>query len=199
MSFIRSSKATVLHALGRLRPGRAMGKRGNAAIEFALLAPIFAVIMAGGIDMAVLILSRFRLEAAVSNTASYALVKADMADAANSGDLAEKLATMLASEDTSGDMRASIMVNNGAVADYDGLKIAIHGTASLADACYCPEGTASSLAWGSARSCNASCPQGRQAGKYVAITVKQAYTPLFSSFGVIKGDSIEASAMVRTQ
>ncbi|HXV32133.1 MAG TPA: TadE/TadG family type IV pilus assembly protein [Sinorhizobium sp.] len=199
MSFFRSGKARVLHALGRLRPVRAMGSRGNAAIEFALLAPIFAVILAGGIDLAVLIMSRFHLEATVSNSASYALVKADMVDAENSSDLAETMATMIASEDTTGETQASIVINNGAIADYDGAKISIHGTASRADACYCPDGTATSLDWGSERSCASSCPKGSEAGKYVVITVKQAYAPLFSSFGIIKDDSIQASAIVRTK
>ncbi|ASY66656.1 hypothetical protein SJ05684_b56740 (plasmid) [Sinorhizobium sojae CCBAU 05684] len=198
MNFIRSGKTRIRSTFGRLRTHHS-GRRGNAAIEFALVTPIFAVILAGGLDLAMLVFSRFRLEAAVSNSASYALVQADMVDAKNSSDLAEKLAVMIASEDAGGNKHASIVVNNGASADYNGTKISIRGMPGRGDACYCPSGSAASLVWGSARTCASACPSGGKAGKFVVVTVKQAYTPLFSSLGIVKGDSIDASAVIRAK
>ncbi|AVA24573.1 TadE/TadG family type IV pilus assembly protein [Rhizobium sp. LEGMi198b] len=172
---------------------------GNAAVEFALIAPVFILILAGSLDLGMLIFSRFQLEATVSDSASYAMVNADLVDGKDGSDLATKIATMIASEYAAGDTQASVNVNNGAVANYNGAKIVISGNVSQADACYCPSGSASSLDWGSQQSCGSSCPDGGRAGRFVSVMVKQAYTPLFSGYGLVKGDFIDASAIVRTQ
>ncbi|SCB36111.1 TadE/TadG family type IV pilus assembly protein [Rhizobium hainanense] len=176
-----------------------MDNEGNAAIEFALITPIFAVILACGVDLALLVYSRFQLEATVSNCASYALIKTEMVDSKNGSDLATKIATMIASEDTAGDTQASVVVNNGAIADYNGAKILVYGRTSQADACYCPKGSGSSLSWGGSQTCGSACPDGGQAGKYVAISVTQAFTPLLSGFGIVSADSVRANAVVRTR
>ena len=43
--------------------------KGNAAIEFALVVPIFALIFVVSVDLGMLVFSRFQLEAAVSASA----------------------------------------------------------------------------------------------------------------------------------
>ncbi|MGP4727593.1 TadE/TadG family type IV pilus assembly protein [Agrobacterium deltaense] len=199
MIFIQTSmeRAMILHVHLRRILGEDRG--GNAAIEFALIAPILAIILAGSTDLGLLIFSRFQLEATISDSTSYAMVHADQVGAENGDDLAAKIATIVASEDTSGDTTASIVVNNGAQANYGGMKIKLGGAASHANACYCPTGTASSLIWGQQRSCGTFCSDGAPAGKYIAITAKQTYAPLFSSYGIVKDGFIYASAIVRTQ
>lgn len=173
--------------------------KGSAAIEFALVAPIFALILAGSVDLGLLLFARFQLEAAVSDSASYAMVHTDQVDSTSGDDLAAKMATIIAGGTASGQTHASIVVNNGARADYDGTKIKLSGQASQSNSCYCPTGGAWSLNWGGVQSCGTSCPGGIFGGKYVAITAKQAYTPLFRSYGMVSDGFLYASAVVQTK
>jgi len=77
--------------------------------------------------------------------------------------------------------------------------IALGGTASNADSCYCPAGSGSSLTWGSTFTCGNSCSAGGLAGKFVAITASRTYTPIFSSYGIVKNGTLSATAVVETQ
>ena len=119
----------------RLKQFVSKDRGGNAAIEFALIAPILVIILAGSTDLGLLIFSRFRLEATISNSASYAMVHADQVDSKSGEDLATKIATIIASEDASGEAIASIVVNNGAKASYAGNRIKLGGAASQAIGC----------------------------------------------------------------
>lgn len=178
---------------------RFMGDRtGTAAIEFALVAPIFALVFVASVDLGLVIFSRFQLEAAVSASASYAIAHADQVDSANGDELAKNIALMIASN-YRGDATALVQVNNGSQASYDGTKIKIGGAPSRANACYCPKGSASKVNWGSQQTCGASCPGGGRAGRYVSVTAEQAYAPLFSMFEVLDKGAITASAMVQTK
>lgn len=172
--------------------------RGNAAIEFALVVPIFALVFVASVDLGMLVFSRFQLEAAVSASASYAIAHSDQVDGSNGSELAKNLALMIASN-YRGEATAVIQVNNGPQASYDGAKIKIGGVSSQANACYCPKGNAASVEWGSQVTCNSSCPDGGRAGRYVAVTATQAYTPFFTMFDVVNDGSIAANAMVQTK
>lgn len=172
--------------------------KGTAAIEFAVVAPIFALVLVASVDLGMLIFSRFQLEAAVSASASYAIAHADQVDSSNGDELAKNIALMIAGN-YRGDATAFIQVNNGSQASYDGMTIKIGGVPSQANACYCPTGAASLVDWGKERTCGASCPGGGRAGRYVSVTAQQAYTPFFSGFDVVKDGLITASAIVQTK
>ncbi|MEF0941377.1 TadE/TadG family type IV pilus assembly protein [Rhizobium sp. BR 362] len=133
---------------------------GNAAIEFAILAPIFTLILAVSFDIGALVFARFQLEAAISNNASYAIVHSDQIDGKSDNQLAKSLALMIAGQFTSGDASASVVVNDGVQASYDGAIVKIDGTPGPTGACYCPKGMASSFNWGSQQTCGSSCPDG---------------------------------------
>ena len=172
--------------------------RGNAAIEFALVVPIFALVFVASVDLGMLVFSRFQLEAAVSASASYAIAHSDQVDGSNGSELAKNLALMFASN-YRGDATAVIQVNNGPQARYDGTKIKIGGVSAQANACYCPKGNAASVDWGLPFTCNASCPDGGRAGRYVALTARQPYTPFFTMFDVVRDGFIAANAVVQTK
>ncbi len=172
--------------------------RGNAAIEFALVVPIFTLVFVASVDLGMLVFSRFQLEAAVSASASYAIAHSDQVDGSNGSELAKNLALMIASN-YRGDATAVIQVNNGPQASYDGTKIKIGGVPAQANACYCPKGNAASVEWGAQFTCNSSCPDGGRAGRYVAVTTRQAYTPFFTMFDVVKDGFIAANAVVQTK
>lgn len=174
-------------------------RQGNAAIEFAILSPIFLLIMAASCDMGALIYARFQLEAAVSNSASYTIAHSDQIDGINDSALAKNLALLIAGQYTSGDASASITINDGIQANFAGPTIKIDGTSSSTGACYCPTGAATSFIWGSQQTCSSPCPDRANAGKYVVITAKQAYSPMFSDLGIVKDGFIYANAVVQTK
>ena len=134
----------------------------------------------------------------VSASASYAIAHSDQVDGSNGSELAKNLALMIASN-YRGDATAVIQVNNGPQASYDGTKIKIGGVPAQANACYCPKGNAASVEWGAQFTCNSSCPDGGRAGRYVAVTTRQAYTPFFTMFDVVKDGFIAANAVVQTK
>ncbi|SCB24184.1 TadE/TadG family type IV pilus assembly protein [Rhizobium hainanense] len=189
----RKFKRTLSHhadALGR-------DDRGNAAVEFAVLAPVFLFIMAVSFDMGSLIFARFQLEATISNTASYTLVHADQVDGLNDSLLAKSVALMIAGQYPSTGASASIAINDGVQANFDGATIRIDGTPASTGACYCPSGSAASFVWGSQQTCSSSCPDGANAGKYAVISAKQTYAPLFSGYNIVNDGYIYASAVVQ--
>lgn len=171
---------------------------GNAGIEFALVAPIFVLILVASVDLGMVIFSRFQLEAAVSASASYAIAHADQVDGSNGDELAKNMALMIASN-YRGDANAFIEINNGPQASSNGSKIKIGGVSGRADACYCPKGAASTIEWGSQQTCGTTCPDGGRAGRYVAVSAQQAYAPLFSMFDVVRDGFITAGAIVETK
>jgi len=190
---MRTRRAALGRAFGILRDIKA-----TAAIEFALVAPILALILVASVDLGMVIFSRFQLEAAVSSSASYAIAHSDQVDSTNGDELAKNIALMIAGN-YQGDATAVIQINNGSQASYNGTKIKIGGVPAKANACYCPTGAASTIDWGSQQTCGASCPDGGRAGRYVSVTARQAYTPFFTGFDVAKDGFIAAGAIVQTK
>ncbi|RCS23047.1 pilus assembly protein [Phyllobacterium salinisoli] len=171
--------------------------KGASAIEFAVIAPVFALILAGSLDLGMAVYSRFQLDSTVSSAASYALVNSSMVSSENGSELAKRIASLIAVR--AGNTGATVVVNNGPDAGYDGVVIKVSQQSSNANKCYCPTGSARSLVWGAMKECGALCPDGTRAGKFVAIAVQQPYKPLFSGYGIIRDDTISAAAIARTQ
>lgn len=190
-------------AIGMLKKCRkaplSKDRSGASAIEFAILAPLLIVMMAVSIDLGAMIYTRFKLEAAVSDGAAYAIANADRVNASDASNLATQVTALILNQSTTSGLTANVTVNNAGVASYKDNKIALSGTASNADSCYCPTGDASSLTWGNAVTCLSSCPNGDTAGKYVEISVKEAYSPIFYGYGLLGDGHISAQAVVRTK
>ncbi|GGA99053.1 hypothetical protein GCM10011491_29130 [Brucella endophytica] len=172
-------------------------KDGASAIEFAVIAPVFVLILAGSLDLGMVIYSRFKLDSAASSGASYALTNADMVTSAQGNDLANKIAALIAAR--ASNAKASVTVNNGPNADFENGVIKASKQSTGADRCYCPTGNAQSLVWGADKQCGAACPDGTRAGKFVAISVQQPYQPIFSGYGFIRDDTISSATVVRTE
>lgn len=172
---------------------------GSAALEFAIVAPIFIAVLGVSLDLGMAVFARFQLESAVSGAASYAMINGSMVDATNGSTLAGNIAQFIAGQATLGAATALVTINNGSTATYNANIINIGGLASQASACYCPTGSAGAITWGSQQSCGASCPTGELAGKYVAITMNQTYNPIFASYGLSNNGQISANALVRIQ
>jgi Flp pilus assembly protein TadG len=162
---------------------------GASAIEFVLLAPVLCLVFAGMVDLGLVLYIRLSLNQAASTGANYALVNVDAVSSAGGSALAASLVAMVP-----GAYDAAVVINNGpSLRRVKGVATAA-GTAASADACYCPQIAQAAVSWGSAATCGATCASGGIAGKYVVLTVSEAYSPMFGN-GVVANGVISVRAI----
>jgi Flp pilus assembly protein TadG len=176
-------------------------RRGVAAVEFALVTPIFCLILAGIVDLGGALFTKFKLDAAVTAGANFAQVNAGNVGSTNGQTLANNIATIVETSQGSGWADDGVVVNNGPATTVASGAATGSGTATNADVCYCPTGTPGSFTWGSSVTCGNACPGTNTgyAGKFVTITASHAYSPIFSSYGIVQNNTISASAAVQVQ
>ena len=174
-------------------------RRGVSAVEFALIAPIFGLMLAAAADFGGVLYVKFGLENSVSAAANYALLNAPNVGSSNGATLAQNLATIIASERGSNWANGTVVVNNGPSATISSGAVTSGGSLSGADSCYCPTKSGSSLNWGVPVACGSTCASGALAGKFVSIVATKTYTPMFSSYGIVKNNMISSSAVAETQ
>lgn len=174
---------------------------GIAALEFALVAPVFFVLFAGMTDLGHGLYMRVRLEAAVAAGTNYALVNASKVNSTSAGTtLATAIASLVTTSNGGTVPNATIVLNDGQTVTVSGGTQTVSGTAANADSCYCPTGSPPNWIWGSAVSpCGAACTGGGTAGKFVTITARYSYAPLLTIDGFGSGGTITVDAMVQTQ
>ena len=172
--------------------------KGIAAVEFALLMPVFGLILAGIADVGGVLLTRFRLDAAVSAGANYAMVNAASVSSTSGATLASSISTVVANNAGSTWGDDAIVVNNGPSQTITGGASTSGGSAANADSCYCPT-ISPSFAWGAAVTCASACSGGGIAGKFVTITATRTYTPMFSGYGLVTNNTISVTTSVQTQ
>jgi Flp pilus assembly protein TadG len=186
----------ALHATGR---ALCRDRRGAAAVEFVILAPIFLLIMAGLVDFGGVLYTKFGLGASVSAATNYAAVNVSGVNSTSGAALATSLATVAANAQGTAWANATVTVNAGPSATSTGGAITTSGTATAADACYCPTGTANALTWGSAQTCSAACPASGYAGKFVVVQASKTYSPFFSSYGLVHAGVLSTTSIVQVQ
>jgi Flp pilus assembly protein TadG len=191
----------VCHAKGGAREDLASfrSKKGAAAVEFALIVPILALILAGASDFGGALYAKFALDDAVSAAANYAVINAASVSSTSGASLATNLATIIGSAHSTNYATGTVVVNNGPTATITAGVVTSSGTAANADLCYCPTKAGSVVTWGSSVTCSSTCSGGGIAGKFVTIVTNRTYTPMFASYGLIKNGAIAASAVVETQ
>jgi Flp pilus assembly protein TadG len=173
-------------------------RRGASAVEFAIIAPVFMLLFAGTVDIGAVLLKRLQLDNTLSAAANYALISQANVSAANGGALATALAGIVSAAGTKTYADSAVVVNNGPSQSVVlGVAQPATGTASNADLCYCPTGTAP-LVWGAPVTCGNGCTSGLRAGKFVQIQASRAHTPLFSGYGIVKRGTISVSTLVQT-
>jgi Flp pilus assembly protein TadG len=177
----------------------AADRSGIAAIEFALVLPVVALVVAATVDFGAILFTKFKLDESVSSAANYAMVNSGAVSSTGALALATSMANLVASSRGSGWANSSVQVNAGQSAAVINGALTTSGAGSQADSCYCPTGSAASVSWGSAQTCGASCPGGGVAGKFVQLTADKSYTPLFSGFGLVTSRTITAASLVQVQ
>ena len=168
---------------------------GAAAVEFAIISPLLLAIFAFMIDFGMALWVKIDLEQALSSAANYAIVSATNVSASGGATLAAQLGAIAPAR-----LDVGVTVNNGPTYSRNGGAATTGGTASAADACYCPAtGSNNSVTWGSSVACGSTCANGGQAGRFVAITMSRTYSPLFASYGYVRNGAVTASSLVRAQ
>jgi Flp pilus assembly protein TadG len=168
-------------------------------MEFALVMPLFIIVLFGTVDLGGLVATRFRLDAAVAAASNYVLVNASQVSSTSGATLASNLASIATTGDMTSSANGSVVVNNGPAVTVSSGTSTSSGTASNADLCYCPTGTPSSLTWGGSVTCGSTCTGGGLAGKFVLINVNYTYTAVFSAYDFTNGGQVTSGALVQTQ
>jgi Flp pilus assembly protein TadG len=181
----------------RRRRGFRGDERGVAAVEFALVIPLLAVILAATVDFGLELFLKEQLDDSVSAAANYALVNAQQVSSSNGAALATALASLIANTHGTNWASGAATVNNGPTASTTGSS---GGSASGADSCYCPTGTAATgVTWGGPTSCGSRCSSGALAGKFVLVSASATYSPLFPGFGFVKSGQLTSASLVQVQ
>ena len=175
------------------------GNAGAAMIEFAIIAPIFCLLIAGMVDLGIVLITKSRLDNAVSSASNYALVNASNADSVNGAGLAGAIASIVSSSRGPGWADSIVVVNNGPSAAIINGTPALGGNPVDADSCYCPIGSPPDWTWGAAVPCGSDCPGGAMAGKFVTIRASRAFHTLFFNYGIVRDGAIATSALVQVQ
>jgi hypothetical protein len=172
-----NEKISKMKGLGSFRRSR----RAVAAVEFALLAPVLGIIMAGASDFGFREWSRSCLANAVAQGAYYAFLTGPNVSTATVKTLVTNASSL-----------AGVSVNPNPIA---------------AVACYCPTGTPATLG-SPVTPCTRACPSdsnlpaGILPGKYIVITATYHLTPFFPSYSILKTlseQTITETATVRLQ
>jgi Flp pilus assembly protein TadG len=186
-------------SLTRLTSRLRRAREGVAAIEFLLLAPIMVVIIFGVVDLGNVLYTKFRLTDGVAAASTYALAKADDVSTDKATDLAKSMAQLVGNNNGTNWANVTIVVNNGPVGTISGgiASATTTTTNSTNGLCYCPN---SNTDFGGGKICGITCGGGGTAGRYVRITARRNFTPIFSSYGVVSADGfITVSQMVQTE
>jgi Flp pilus assembly protein TadG len=172
--------------------------RGASAVEFALVTPIFLLILVGTLDFGGVLFTEFGLNGAVSAAADFALVNASSVSAAGGSALASQLVGIASSAHATNWASATVVVNNGPSATGNSTTVTASGTAANAESTYCPTISGTTIVWGAAVAAPP-CGNGSVPGKFVTITATRTYRPIFGSYGIVKNNALSASTVVQVQ
>ena len=168
---------------------------GASAVEFALLVPIMLLLLGQMLDFGFNLVMRFSVTQAVSASSNYAVINGTSVSSTGGATLAQSLATLVPTA-----IDVTVTINNGPTATRTSGTPSTSGTASNANVCYCPSISGGVVSWGSSVTCGSTCATGGGfAGKYVLITAKQMYTPIFGILGISKAGWISATSLVQAQ
>lgn len=147
----------------------AADERGVALIEFALLAPVLALLCVGAIDFGLAFASQLQLASAVDMGAQYAFLTGVNVQAGAVQAVVQKATSLTG-------VSATIGYNSSA--------------------CYCPTGAPPTLA---AQTCGQPCADGSEPGKFLNISANYTYRPIFPTYALIANPTLTQTVTVRLQ
>ncbi len=191
---------TLVRAWWRRQASRFLrGESGASAVEFALLGPVFIVMMAGIVELGGAVNTKLRIDSAITSASTYLLGKGASVNASSAETLAKDVLKMLEAELGKKDVAAAVTVNNGPTVTMTIEGEGKSGNNSGADSCYCPSKGDGLIQWGNAMTCGTACASGGFAGKYVVISASKGFVSLFPVDRFIKSDMLGGTAIVQVQ
>ena len=156
---------------------------GAAALEFAILAPVFAVTLIAIVDFAFAFYSKLQLASAVAAGAQYAYVNGQSLTSSTASAFITNVQTVVGGASALTISSPTVYYNNVA-------------SGANANNCYCISNTGT---W-TTGTCGAACSvNGPTAGKYVSISANYTYTPIFPTDRYISSGTITEAALIRVQ
>lgn len=163
----------IRHA-ARIMAGLRGNQCGSIAVEFALVAPVLMVVLAGVIDIGSAAYVRHSLDTRVTAAAEYALMEPELKDQVDADDLAERLVALVRPDASE---TVEVVVNS---------------------ACHCPTRSNGQIDLGMSLSCGTSCgASGETAGQFVQISATARHVSIFPGYAFSDGDTVGASAVLR--
>ncbi len=193
---LMSRPRAIRRLFGKLA-GRASD--GIAAVEFAILVPVFLILLMGTTDLGQMLYAYYELDQSVAAGAEYAALNAANVTSTNGAALASSIATIVESANGSSWANDTIVVNNGPTVTVTSGTAVSSGTASNADSFYCLTGSPGSWSWGTANATQVACAGGGTAGKFVTVTATYAYHPVLKIYTFITDSTLSQSSVVETQ
>lgn len=170
----------------------ARAEHGAAAVEFALLAPVFVLVLAVTLEIGLAIQQKFQLVSVLTAAANQTLT-IQTQDDASANQAAEQIASLMAG----GTRMARVDVNNSVTATMTPDGTTLSQTGADSTRCYCPTRADAGLSWGSPTECDQPCANGSTAGRFVEITVQVPFIPVLGAYGMFAGDMLRSAAIVR--
>ncbi|MBU6497645.1 MAG: pilus assembly protein [Rhodospirillales bacterium] len=194
------STTLLARATAMLRRARRLrSRRGIAALEFGIIAPVFVTLLAGAVDLGNYVEISLALNAQVAAGANFALVNAASANSTAGATLASNVASIVANGRATGWANDVVVVNDGPTVTTTGGTATASGTAAPADSIYCPSGSPPSWTWNTPVGANYNCPGGGTSGKFVTIVATRAYTPIMLGYIFAPSGTITAATIVQVQ
>jgi Flp pilus assembly protein TadG len=175
-------------------------RRGTAAVELALIAPILLTLFAGTVDFARAFDQEIALSSAVASAAQYALLNVASINSTSAASLAATLSGIVANTNGAAWAGATVTVNDGATSVVTNGTTTPSGTAANANSCWCPTvSPAAASPFGTAVACGSVCAAGTLAGKFVTITGTRAFSAILGNYSLIGNKTLHQSATVQAQ
>jgi Flp pilus assembly protein TadG len=192
-----SKSRSIRRSLAKLAGG---ASDGIAAVEFAILVPVFLILLMGTTDLGQMLYAYYKLDQAVAAGAEYAALNAANVTSTNGAALASSVATIVESANGSSWADDTIVVNNGPTVTVTSGTAASSGIASKADSYYCLTGSPGSWSWGTQYANQTSpCASGGSPGKFVTVTATYSYHPVLKIYTFITDSTLSQSSVVETQ
>lgn len=188
-----------LEVLAPLAARLACDRRGVSAVEFAMLAPVFGLVLAGTLDLGSSAFVQFGLNASVSAGAQYAIANATTVSSSTATSLADTISRLAAGAQGTTNVTGVAAINNGVTSTTLAASTSRTGSAATSDSCYCPTGSAPSIVWGSPATCGAACAGGGSAGKFVLVSASRPFRSVFGSYGFSPSGTLTTHALVQVQ
>jgi Flp pilus assembly protein TadG len=179
--------------------------RAASIVEFALVMPIFLLLLGAAVDFGAMVRTKMLLSSAVSAAADYAIANATLVESTDGPTLAQTLASLMASANGTANWANSYaQVNYGPAVTISAGASTATGTAANANLYYCPTGSLTNTTPGTGTASSQSCggSSSLYGGKYIVLQASRNFSPLLlplSMFNLPSPYTISATSVVQVQ